>query len=821
MNIILKNSLKNIFGKPFRTLLVVFAIFMCSISAMVSFDMVSSIKGILFGIFAGISKADFMVTLGSNSDKGLPEGFPESDIMAINSNSDTLYQDIEGEYTYVTTEYLQIYGVDIDEAINMQFIDPLSIGYGEAAVTEAFSTNYGHGIGDKFTVYDRAGEKVELTVVSIIPSNTKNLLLIGNVALVNKETAKVLSCGREDIGYIMIDVLNDDQIEEAKDMLKEAYPTANLTDFSVSEESFAGIEQMISYIYLLFAITFLLVIFVTASICNRIVSERMAFIGTLRSLGMSAARTGRILLLENVLYALMGSVPAVVIYSFLRIPLLGIFAGGTTSQGLSYNIAIPPLSIPLVICVILGAIAVECLIPLKAILKALKTSVRDIIFDNRDTAYRFSRFSLITGLVMLAGAVISFFFRKSLPGAIVCLLCSVTTLAFLFPWVLKGVTGLIRKLADKAENAQWSFASVEAISRKSTVGSGVLCVTAAAMSVIIFAFAQSTTDSVNDIDYTCDVAVTCNSNLKSYSFFEKLDGVTDTEVIYSQYGFVEVNDSGVKDEYVGFFAMPEGGFKYYNYYSNFPEKVEEGYVLVNEQYAVAHGYNVGDVVKITYDPKGVFPIEREYKIASFVNEKSYEGYAAFFLSYNDYYEIYRDKPGEYLIKCEDPDYVAQMIRTYAVGTYSKVQTMDEMIAENEETSSKLAAVMTAVIIIAVGMTFIGMASNQLIGFEGRKKECAVLLSTAMGKGKLSGILFREMLITAITASGLGTLAGIFLTGVINASTASSEYIHMSVEIDPVKTLLFFIALVAAFTITVLFPIKNLRKMKIAEQIKYE
>ena len=74
---------------------------------------------------------------------------------------------------------------------------------------------------------------------------------------------------------------------------------------------------------------------------------------------------------------------------------------------------------------------------------------------------------------------------------------------------------------------------------------------------------------------------------------------------------------------------------------------------------------------------------------------------------------------------------------------------------------------------------------------------------------------------AIWASGLGTLAGIFLTGVINASTASSEFANMNVTIDPVKTLLFFIALVIAFTITVLFPIKNLRKMKIAEQIKYE
>ena len=55
MNIILKTSFKNIFGKPLRTLMVVFAIFVCSVSAMLSFDMISSIKSILVNIFAGVS----------------------------------------------------------------------------------------------------------------------------------------------------------------------------------------------------------------------------------------------------------------------------------------------------------------------------------------------------------------------------------------------------------------------------------------------------------------------------------------------------------------------------------------------------------------------------------------------------------------------------------------------------------------------------------------------------------------------------------------------------------------------------------------------
>ena len=50
----------------------------------------------------------------------------------------------------------------------------------------------------------------------------------------------------------------------------------------------------------------------------------MSYIGTLRSLGMSTSRTGRILLLENVLYAVLGSIPATVLYSFIRVPILNL-----------------------------------------------------------------------------------------------------------------------------------------------------------------------------------------------------------------------------------------------------------------------------------------------------------------------------------------------------------------------------------------------------------------------------------------------------------------------------------------------------------------
>ena len=114
-----------------------------------------------------------------------------------------------------------------------------------------------------------------------------------------------------------------------------------------------------------------------------------------------------------------------------------------------------------------------------------------------------------------------------------------------------------------------------------------------------------------------------------------------------------------------------------------------------------------------------------------------------------------------------------------------------------------------------------MVSNQLIGFEGRKKECAVMLSTAMDKRTLSGILFREMFITSAVSGTAGAIIGTILIYVVKAAVDNTDAISLPLEINIPAILIMWAAMVVLFALTVLFPVKNLRKMKIAEQIKYE
>ena len=821
MNIVLKNSLKNIFGKPFRTLLVVFAIFVCSLCALFCFDLSESISQVLTAFMGNISRADFLIASGGSDLAKLPDGFPEADLMTINSNSEMLYKDIDGEYCYVTTDSLTIYGLNIDEAVDMKFIDPIDIKDGEIYIPKKFAEEFGYKTGDKLIVHDRAREEVELTVGGILPEDNKNPLIKGNTAVVNLNTSDKLSCGYREANVALIDLKDNSKIDEAKKILEERFPDAQIMDLFLTDSDMDMINELKAVFYLMFAVTFLLVIFVTASICNRIVSERMSYIGTLRSLGMSTARTGRILLLENVLYALMGSIPATILYSFIRLPILNMMFVGQDASGNAMHFDMPPYPVALVAGVILGAVLIECLIPLRAILKALKTSIRDIIFDNRDTEYKFNRSTLILGLICLAVAIPTFFLSKNLFFAVLCLITAVSALAFLFPRLLKLVTTVVKKIADKSEKSAWSLAASEAISRKSTVGSGVLCATAAAMCIIVYALTGGLTDSINVVPYNCDVVAETTKENKYYSYIEHLDGVTDTENLYTGLKLISVNDEE-KEGYGYYFGMPDGGYKYYEGFIGLPESIEEGCICLDKAFASRKNIKLGDSIKITLNPESVFPVEREYKVSNIVecNNNGYSG-MALIVSEDEYKFLFRDTPGEILIKCEDPDATKKALETYGKGTVDSVKTYDEKVEDLKSNNAKTIAVVTAIIIVALGMTAIGMISNQLIGFEGRKKECAVMLSTAMNKSRLSGILLKEVLITSTAASAAGTIVGTILTFVLKTAMGSAQTVTMDIVVNPLHNVLFFVILSIVFTSTVLFPIKNLRKMKIAEQIKYE
>ncbi len=820
MNLILKTSFKNIFGKPLRSLMVIFSIFVCSFVAMFCFDTAGSLKDVVTNVYRSISNADIEILSSYPVRSEVEKLFPGSSILTINPNTETLYMDIKGEYNYVTTENMKVYGMDIREASDMGFLDYVDLKDTEVIVSDKYAAEFGIKEGSKITLHDRSGEGHEFTVRTIIPSKVKNPLLSNRfVAVVNKKAGELLSCGDINKELLMIDLPDGVSVEDAEKTLVTGYPNSTVVKLAFTDEQYMA--EVTGVMTLIFMITFLLVIFVTISVANKIVGERMPFIGTLRSLGMSTARTGRILLLENLLYGLLGCIPGVLLFILLRPYIMTSMFSLTDSDGTVRNELMTSLSPFLIVAVILGAVLIECLIPLKAILAAMKTSIRDIIFDNRDTEYKYSRKMLTAGLVFFTAAIVSFFFRENILPAIICVLSTVISLALLFPYIFRELMKIAGKIMEKKGRAGWVLASVEAMTRKSTVTSGALCVTVTALCVVIFSFAVSAMNTFMNNEYDCDVVVSCSGSKNELSFIKHLDGISETENIFIENTEFEVN--GIKDDPYGYIqAMPDNGFKMYKGIKGLPPSISEGTVIVDKRYALRNKISIGDDIKLTIDPDGVVPLKGEFKVAGFFDAVGSDlASKSLVLSEKDYISFFRDDPGQILIRCDDPAGVAGILKTYAISAVDSAKTLDELRDEAMETAGAMIRTMTAVLAVAVGMTFIGMVTNQLIGFDGRRKECAVMLSTAMNRRTLSGVLTKEVFLSSFVAVTTGTLAGTALVYVIGEAVANMASVYMDLHPEPLKIFLFWIVMIFVFVLTVLFPVRRLNKMKLSEQLKYE
>lgn len=824
MNIILKTTLKNTFGKPLRSILVIFSIFVCAFAALFCFDLAQTEKGLVDYMFSSMSgEADIMAYSYTAELSALPEGFPENQTLVVRTFNNPVYVDVPDTYYLVTSDTFTIYGVDAHLAASMGYMKDVVPGDMEIVLTNKYMNDFGIEVGDTISVYDKAGDPVELTVVGMARNDAKNLLFRGYSGAVNNATADILSCGKTVTGAFMINVLDDTQIDAAEEMLKEKFKSENVQRFALTDDMEDMMNELFGLLFILFAVAFLLVIFITFSICERIVSDRMSYIGTLRSLGMSPRGTAGILLLENVMYALLGSIPGVLLYLAIRGPMMSVLFDVSDSAGMVIEVEIPSISKALVIGTILGAIAIECLIPLKAVLKALKMSIRDIIFDNRDTEYKFNRSGIITGCIMAIVALIAALIPGGLFSAAICLIAAVMAVAFLFPVILKAVTNGVFSLSERFGKEKMSLASRESISRKSTVGSGVLCATSVTMCVLVYIIATSMNGMLVSDLYDCDVVVTVAEigMPKHFSFVEHLDGVTETEYIYQKLDYIYLEDVEY-EKTAQFFGIPEGGYDMFHALYDLPDVIEDGTIYIEKNWAKKNGYSIGDPLTITFHPSGVFPVREVYTVAGFFKVENYEAMKNnFAISESDYISIYHDEPGYLMVRSDDPEKTRDEIKRYAINYCAESKTVQDIVDDFNDDNAQSERVLGVIIAVAVIMTCIGMISNQIIGFEGRKKECAVMISTSMSRKTLSGILFREMLITSFAASTFGVAVSTLLIVVLKRAFEMAENIYLIIDINPGVILKLWALMTIVFTLTVLFPIRNLKKMKLSEQLKYE
>ena len=840
MGVIFKHTLKNMFSKPFRTIMLVLCILICSFAGMMTFDMSNSVRNVLESAFLSMfGDSNVIVSANNGLTNSDFEGLPAHDKTMFTGNRTTFNVPGNDKYAYFNEKSILIYSADIAAINEMDLVAAdVDLAEDEVAIPKTLAEELDLSTGDTIEFFDEEEKAHAFTVKSILTykgmlSEKYNVVmpLEGFSELFGEDFkfvgAYVRVHDRGDVGKFCTAMEENTQGIETEDLINGEMVQQN-------------VNSVTSVFAILFLICLMLVIFVTISLSERIMVERMGTVGTLRSLGVSPNATALIVLFENALYGLIGGVLGSTLYVLTRDPIFNNVFSLNSGSDIELEMNLGNVSVIAWIGVIIGAVVIECLCPIKELLKATRTSIRDLIFDNKDTDYKYTKKTLAASILFavlgIAGLVMVL--TKTMEGLAIVFLTIVLLVAALFlgyPFILRRISKILEKHFIKKDCPVAAFACVQARTKKASVGISRLFVMAVAMGLVLFVLSTSYVNFCSRPEADADVVVTgLSEEGKAFEYFNDIEGVTEVEFMNYNWGtkFIigdddikaaeTANSKEMRDLYhTAILVGTEGDFKLFNAIKDLPETIGDDEIYMDKSIAKKLGYSVGDEIPMIMGANGEKALNKTMKLAGYCDSiKFAAGAAVYVVSLDNYNAIFEDHPTSAYLRCEDPKGVVDTIKERSGCMINSVLTMDDYMEEVKAQNAGMSTLLYMLIGMGVILTFVAVVSNQTIGFSGRRRECAVLVSTAMSRGKLKKAFFTESLISSIVALVVAIPFAAVVAGLFQKALEMIE-MNFGLSIDLLPTMVFIFGLFVLFVSTVLMPIKHIRKMKIAEQLKYE
>ena len=368
------------------------------------------------------------------------------------------------------------------------------------------------------------------------------------------------------------------------------------------------------------------------------------------------------------------------------------------------------------------------------------------------------------------------------------------------------------------------LAALEVGSKKSTVGSATLCLTAAALAMMLYILGTGLASIISGSRYGADVIIQTDGYTKNevFAYFEDLEEVSAREDMYLSFIQFEttVNGQGANDNII-VFGLPDGGWQTMGDFTELHATLRKDQVVIGEAIAETYGISEGDTIEVTFKADGFLPQTRTMTVMGINKDNKFDtsGFHLF-IQEKQFIDIFQDMPSIITLKSSDPEKTRETIRAHSGSHLENVWTAEEYEAQTEADNKQVTGIVVGLILLGVSVTLIGVASTQLIGFEGRRRECAVIMSTSLSRGRLSLMFILESLISSGIAICSALPVSILLSRIFG-SLMKQQRVYLPHSIPLSAMLTFALALWLIFALMSLFPIRAMKRMNIAEQLKYE
>ncbi|MCB5875525.1 FtsX-like permease family protein [Blautia coccoides] len=824
MKIILKYMVTNVKERKTRTAVMLLSILLSAALLFVSFSIGASYESAQRKMARGMAgSATLSVT---RSDGGIKDGIlPE--LSSIHASVGM----VEGTALYSENGYYETIDLIAADLRKLSKINPPRLVNGgdisdfsgsQVILPDRFTSKYGIKKGDTITL--QVGETpISFTVAEIAAYDTVFLRHTrGATALVPLSTLSGLLDQTEGYTEILVEPAEGVTTAELKNELAAMLPSE---EYQVSEvineaqiEADARQKSMPFFLISFFSLT--MSVFIIYGSYKVITLDRLPVIGTFRSIGATQKAVTGILLLESMLYGVIGGligIPAGILV--LKLILRGM--GESISQGIEIPVVISPFSILLSFA---AAVTVSLLSAWLPVRRASRLPIKDVVLGSVEERTVPRRFIVMGGVILFAVSMILPKLASgkmlypaggfSLLGLITATILMVPLLTNLICWGLEYLLGAVlgnegrlaaRNMRDNknvGQNITLLFISISAVIAITVVGNFV---TTYVGDVFRDAELQGFADgymepqfvervkNMEGIEKVLPLHVYKDQMQADGRTLSRLEATDDLDCYSSMMG-LQYTEKGMKEQAVSAFAGQRA-------------------ILLSESCMERMGFLAGDTISLTGDTG-----ENEYRIAGSFKSRATDVEAVIPSSYA--VVDFGASAYDFLAyTAADPEAIMIQIRSLFGETANWSRTVEEFNEDALSTVSAFLQPMHSLTYFILLMAAVGVINNLLINYMQKRRSTAMYKSVGLSNRQN----VKMTLIEGFVSGLIGAVIAIFVSymEIKTIFLVAGPKIAMAPKLDAVTFLTAGAMGVLVTLIGSVVPIIKSRRMKLVEEIKFE
>lgn len=814
----------NVKERKTRTAVMLLSILLSAALLFVSFSIGASYESAQRKMARGMAgSATLSVT---RSDGGIKDGIlPE--LSSIHASVGM----VEGTALYSENGYYETIDLIAADLRKLSKINPPRLVNGgdisdfsgsQVILPDRFTSKYGIKKGDTITL--QVGETpISFTVAEIAAYDTVFLRHTrGATALVPLSTLSGLLDQTEGYTEILVEPAEGVTTAELKNELAAMLPSE---EYQVSEvineaqiEADARQKSMPFFLISFFSLT--MSVFIIYGSYKVITLDRLPVIGTFRSIGATQKAVTGILLLESMLYGVIGGligIPAGILV--LKLILRGM--GESISQGIEIPVVISPFSILLSFA---AAVTVSLLSAWLPVRRASRLPIKDVVLGSVEERTVPRRFIVMGGVILFAVSMILPKLASgkmlypaggfSLLGLITATILMVPLLTNLICWGLEYLLGAVlgnegrlaaRNMRDNknvGQNITLLFISISAVIAITVVGNFV---TTYVGDVFRDAELQGFADgymepqfvervkNMEGIEKVLPLHVYKDQMQADGRTLSRLEATDDLDCYSSMMG-LQYTEKGMKEQAVSAFAGQRA-------------------ILLSESCMERMGFLAGDTISLTGDTG-----ENEYRIAGSFKSRATDVEAVIPSSYA--VVDFGASAYDFLAyTAADPEAIMIQIRSLFGETANWSRTVEEFNEDALSTVSAFLQPMHSLTYFILLMAAVGVINNLLINYMQKRRSTAMYKSVGLSNRQN----VKMTLIEGFVSGLIGAVIAIFVSymEIKTIFLVAGPKIAMAPKLDAVTFLTAGAMGVLVTLIGSVVPIIKSRRMKLVEEIKFE